>query len=190
MPVRPQVSRRLLMAAVAVLLVTTVAACNDGDTAAQPEGTGAQPEIFESTVPVFPSAPAQLNLKPGTAATVPVDDGTVRVTVRSLKSRTKGCGEVPTPPEQGRFVVAEILIEVVDGEFSFGGGEFQWFADDGTVADLAAFTGCTTSPLQGANGLPAGQKRAGQMVFDVKPAGGVLGFSPDLSGVPIASWRP
>jgi hypothetical protein len=175
------------MAALAVLLTTPLAACSGNDASSPPES-------FESTVAApqgpSPSAPAQLNLKPGTAVTVPVDDGMVRVTVKSLKTRTKACSADWDPPENGVFVIAYVLLEVVEGEFSFSGGEFQWLADDGETTDLAGFTGCTTSPFHGVNGLPAGQKRAGQIVYDVKSSAGSLGFSPDLSGVAVASWRP
>lgn len=136
-----------------------------------------------------PSTSAQLDLKPGAAATVPVDDGTVRVTVRSLRSRTTKCGADWDAPENGVYVIADILIEVTEGAFNFSGGEFQWVADDGTTADPVALTGCAKNPLQGFNGLRAGQKRAGQIVFDVASAKGSVGFSPDLSSVPVASWR-
>ncbi|GAA0529054.1 hypothetical protein GCM10010172_07110 [Paractinoplanes ferrugineus] len=180
---------RLWAPAFAVLLVGAVTACGSSD----PKPAAPAAPVPASQAPsaaVSPSASAQLGLKPGTAATVPVQDGTVRVTVRSLKTRKTACGADWDPPANGVFVIADVLVEVTSGEFSFSGGEFQWLADDGTTADLAGFTGCTTSPLQGANGLPAGQKRAGQLVFDVKSTAGTLGFSPDLSGVPAASWRP
>jgi cell division septation protein DedD len=186
-------SRRLGSAVAVALVAVVLAGCGDSSpdnvTTVGTVAAGSadpQPEIFESTVP---APAAQLNLKPGTAATVPTDDGTVRVTVRSLKAQKKACGADYDPPENGVFVIADVLIEVIDGEFSFSGGEFQWLAEDGTVADTTTFTGCTPSPLQGVNGLPAGQKRAGQIVFDVKSKAGSLGFGPDLNAVAVASWR-
>ncbi|XVU21444.1 hypothetical protein ACQPZJ_29740 [Actinoplanes sp. CA-054009] len=61
---------------------------------------------------------------------------------------------------------------------------------DGTTANAisGAFSGCEKSSLDSDNNLRAGQKRAGQVVFDVSSAKGSVEFAPDVFASAVASW--
>ncbi|MBM2622746.1 hypothetical protein JIG36_45325 [Actinoplanes sp. LDG1-06] len=85
-----------------------------------------------------------------------------------------------------------MTIAVTEGSASMNPLHFEWVGDNGITADSisGAFSGCAKNNLSSANGVRAGQKRAGQIVFDVPSAKGAVEFSPDAFGSAEASWRP
>ncbi len=135
--------------------------------------------------------PAEFNLKPGTTVTITGDEGTQQVTIKSVKPFKKGCGEFNTDPEKGVYIVADVQVAVTKGKASVNSLFFKWVGADGTTSDSLSglFSGCEKTSLDSVNDLRAGQKRVGQMTFDVTSAKGAIEFAPSAFSDAMASWK-
>jgi hypothetical protein len=92
-------------------------------------------------------------------------------------------------PERGMFLVVDVLVEATKGTVPVNSLNFEWVGEDGTTSNTidGAFSGCDKSRLA-ATDLRAGQKRAGQIVFDVSSTKGAVEFAPDILSSAAASW--
>lgn len=140
-----------------------------------------------------PSAQAveQFDLKPGTVATLDAVTGTEKVTVKSVKAYKKACRDYAPEPKKGMFAVVDVQVEATDGFVSVNPLYFTWVAPDGTTSDSfsGALSGCAKSDLSSTNSLRAGQKRAGQIVYDVTSTKGSVELVGGLLDETGASWK-
>jgi hypothetical protein len=127
-----------------------------------------------------------------TATKVAVKDGGVKqnVTVKSFKTFEAACNQFFPPPDNGLFIVVDVQVEAVEGTVPVNALNFSWVAADGNTSDSldGAFSGCDKNHLDAAD-VRAGQKRAGQVVFDVSSAKGAVEFKAGLFAKAAASWK-
>jgi hypothetical protein len=132
------------------------------------------------------------NLSVGSTITITGDDGSVaEATLRSVKSFEKGCNDLGPDPDNGRYVVFDVIVQQTKGTGSVNPLDFEFVADDGTSADSLSgvFSGCDEPSLTSTNSLRAGQKRAGKMAFDAGSKEGALEWAPGgLGADAVGSW--
>lgn len=126
-------------------------------------------------------------------ATITVADGgdVIEATLRSVKSFKKGCNSLGVDPEQGLYVVLDVVVEQTKGSGSVNPLDFTFVADDGTSNDALSslFSGCDEPSLDSTD-LRAGQKRAGKIAFDVNSKTGTLEWAPGgLGAETVGSWK-
>lgn len=138
-----------------------------------------------------PKKDAKFGLKLGTTASLSDDGSAQTVTVKSVKSFSKACNSFFPEPDNGLYVVVDVTVAVTKGEVSINPLSFEWVGEDGTTANAlsGAFSGCEKNSLDSATDVRAGQKRAGQITFDVASAKGSIEFTPDIFGSAGASWK-
>jgi hypothetical protein len=98
------------------------------------------------------------------------------ITVRSAESKPS-CGSAARPPETGRYLVADVTIEVSSGTASVKATDFDFAPAAGgwPHRDIGPdFTGCGGTGLGAMDNAPAGTKHQGRLVFDVTGAGHIV----------------
>jgi hypothetical protein len=128
----------------------------------------------------------------GSTITATGDDGEViEATLRSVKTFKKGCGSFGPDPDNGLYVVVDLVVTQKKGTGSVNPLHFEFVSADGTAANAlsGAFSGCEDPSLSSAD-LRAGQKRAGKIAFDATKKAGSLEWTPGgLFGEPVGSWK-
>lgn len=167
---------------------TTVAPPKPADGAAEPAG-----EAKPKGAPVEESAEEDetFDVPVGSAITASRGGDTIEATLRSVKSHKSGCNSLGVDPDNGLFVVVDIVVTQRKGEGSVNPLDFTFVAADGTSAHglSAAFSGCDEPSLDSAD-LRAGQKRAGKIAFDVNSKAGTLEWAPGgLGADTVGSWK-
>ncbi|GIE32621.1 hypothetical protein Ait01nite_056660 [Actinoplanes italicus] len=172
---------------------TTSTSTNAGDTVQETEG-GAQgiqqQEKAPAEKPAKPVEADTFNVPAGSKITHQDGGSTVEAVMRSVKTYKKGCNSLDVDPENGLFVVVDVVVTQTKGKGSVNPLHFEFVAEDGTSANAlsAVFSGCGEPSLASAD-LRAGQKRAGKIVFDVGMKAGALEWTPDgLPGEVAGSW--
>jgi hypothetical protein len=172
---------------------TAVGATAAETKAAQPT-KAAKPTKTKAPAKPKPAEPVddedgQFDLKVGTALTV-TDGGSVQeITLVSFKFR-KSCGGL-SAPKSGGYLVVNIKAVQKSGTGSINPLYFDFVGTDGTTADTLSgmFSGCEKNNLDSTNSLRAGQKRSGQIVFDVASAKGAVELTPGLFSDTAGSWK-
>jgi hypothetical protein len=116
--------------------------------------------------------------------------GTVQAVMRSVRTHRKACNSIDVEPENGLFVVVDVIVSQTKGKGSVNPLDFTFVAEDGTSANAlsAVFSGCDEPSLAAAD-LRAGQKRAGKIAFDASMRAGTLEWAPGGLGSDTAgSW--
>lgn len=166
---------------------TSVAAPTTG--AAKKDGTG-KPATKQADEPADDAKAFDAAI----GSTITVDDGDGNVqqgTLRSVKTFKKGCGSFAPAPENGMYVVLDVLVVQKQGKGTVNPLDFTFVTDDGTSNNeiSGAFSGCE-KPALGAADLRTGQKRAGKMAFDVTGKSGSLEWAPGgLLADTVGSWK-
>jgi hypothetical protein len=128
----------------------------------------------------------------GATITATAKDGSVvEATLRSVKSFQKGCGGFSPDPDNGLYVVVDLVVTQKKGNGDVNALNFEFVADDGTAANAlsGSFSGCEDPALTSAD-LRAGQKRAGKIAFDATKKTGSLEWTPGgLFGEAVGSWK-
>ncbi|MFJ5541031.1 hypothetical protein [Micromonospora chalcea] len=116
-------------------------------------------------------------------------DGTIEITVGNFRTRNAACNEIMPGPKKGMFLIADVTAEITKGTGSINPFYFSWQAEDGTEENGigGAFSGCGKLMTSG-NNLPAGSKRSGQLIFDVKDQNGVVEYKHRFRTA--GSWKP
>jgi hypothetical protein len=183
-----------------VAVVAVVAIARDDDRTA---GVSARASAAAARTPAAPapagktpSGPAagdagKFGLPTGTTLRVSGGGDTHEVTVRSMTSTRKSCGSFDSGPKKGYYLVADVTVRVVQGTASVNSLYFTWVGEDGTTSTSISgvLSGCAKSALSAASDLREGQKRAGQIVFDVSSPKGELEYSVGAFGAKtVGSW--
>ncbi|MGI5525362.1 hypothetical protein ACQEUX_31090 [Micromonospora sp. CA-259024] len=129
------------------------------------------------------------NMSPGDTLVIDGDSGTVEITVTKFSSATKPCRSTGLKPDEGMYVIADVTVAVTKGKAAANPLFFQWVAADGTETNAiaGAFSGCG-KPMPSDNGLTAGSRRTGSVVFDVHDTKGVLVYQHGFETA--GSWKP
>ena len=129
------------------------------------------------------------NMEPGDTLVIDDEDGTIQLTVDNFRTSAKACKAYLPGPDEGMYVIADVTAEVTKGTGSFNPFFFRWVGADGTEASGmgGALSGCGKL-LPSGNDLPAGSKRAGQLVFDVKDKNGIVEYQHQFKTA--GSWKP
>src|ERR1700730_2193262 len=121
------------------------------------------------------ASPAASNAALGQAIHITGDSGlSADVTVEKVTYATTGQGPIAQPSANGVYAVADVLIRVAAGDYSFNPFYFKYQTSDGTTTDAFSGNSLTTAcaPALSSGPLPAGQQTRGNIVFDVKSKGG------------------
>lgn len=143
---------------------------------APPSADPLRPTRPSPSAPTPSATPATQNLKPGQTLVVVDEDGDeLQVTVRAPRTN-KGCSEF-AKPRSGGYLVLDVTVRVSRGTGDISPFAFNFLSPDSTTTEVAGgrVTECGKD-LDNARNLPAGTKRTGQLVFDVKPARGQVVF--------------
>ncbi|MFG1743306.1 hypothetical protein ACGFJ4_03985 [Micromonospora chalcea] len=129
------------------------------------------------------------NMPAGDKLIVNDTDGTIEITVGNFRTRNSACNEIMPGPKKGMFLIADVTAEITKGTGSINPFYFSWVAEDGTEENGigGAFSGCGKLMTSG-NNLPAGSKRSGQLIFDVKDQNGVVEYKHRFRTA--GSWKP
>jgi hypothetical protein len=98
------------------------------------------------------------------------------ITVRSAESKAS-CGPAARPPETGRYLVADVTVEVSSGTASVKATDFDFAPAAGgwPHRDIGPdFTGCGGTSLGTMDNAPAGTRHEGRLVFDVAGPGHIV----------------
>jgi hypothetical protein len=112
--------------------------------------------------------------------------------VKNIKTHKGTCSGGFSKPDKGMYLIADVVIEGKKGETSVNSLNFTFVGDDGATANTASglFSGCEKNNLDATNELRPGQKRAGQIVFDVAQAKGAIEYGAGAFGSDTAgSWE-
>ncbi|MBO3738735.1 hypothetical protein [Actinoplanes flavus] len=200
---RPSGGRRaaLLLAGVAAVVTVGLVALTD-DTGTGEATTASTQATRAGTAEALQAGPGREESATGTPAEtfgIPVgsvithrDGGDVVTAVaRSVKTYRQGCNSLDVDPEQGLYVVVDVLVTQSRGRGSVNPLDFTFVAEDGTSANAlsAAFSGCDDPALAAAD-LRSGQKRAGKIAFDTGMKSGTVEWAPGgLGADTVGSWR-
>lgn len=129
----------------------------------------------------------------GSTITITGDDGSAaEATLRSVKTYKKACGGFGPDPDNGMFVVVDIVVKQTKGTGSVNPLYFTFVGDDGATANgiSGAFSGCDKPSLSSTNSLHAGQKRSGKIAFDATSRKGSVEWAPGgLGADTVGSWK-
>ena len=185
---------RRLLGTVAVAAMIAVTGCQATQKAAVgPVNASASTQNDSSVESAATAAPiAQNTTAPvGHALTITGDGGglAASVTVVSVKTATAGTGPLAEAPQNGVYVIADVLIEVTGGTYDFNPLYFHFQASDGTTYDGFDGNGMTAGfePMLGSGTLAAGQRTRGVVVFDVPAPHGEIVLSEPL-GAQLGGW--
>ncbi|RIV39367.1 DUF4352 domain-containing protein [Micromonospora radicis] len=158
-----------------------------------PSVTYPVPEPSRTPTEASPPRPAgegeTFNMRAGDTLVLNDDDGTLEITVTRFRTVTEGCRAFAPKPTKGRYLIAEVTATVTEGTSSINPFYFEWVGDDGATVNglIGALSGCG-EPLGSGNGLRAGSKRAGTVVFDVADTSGVVEYRHRFETA--GSWKP
>ncbi|MBM0229993.1 MULTISPECIES: DUF4352 domain-containing protein [Micromonospora] len=129
------------------------------------------------------------NMEPGDTLVIEDEDGTIQLTVDNFRTSAKACKTYMPGPDEGMYLIADVTAQVTKGTGSFNPFFFRWVGADGTEASGmgGALSGCGKL-LPAGNDLPAGSKRTGQLIFDVKDKNGAVEYQHRLKTA--GSWKP
>jgi hypothetical protein len=155
------------------------------------QATQGPAEVQPAEEPAADDSDANFNVAPGTTMTLTSDDSVQEVTVKAAKLHKGACGGFGAKPENGSYLVAEVLVVQKKGVGSVNPLFFTFVGDDGTSSNSigGAFSGCTKNDLDSTNSLRAGSKRSGQIAFDVKNGKGAIELAPGLASDTLGSWK-
>lgn len=173
------------------VISATLLACGLGESSSSSEEPGSAPA---ANAPADKDAAVQ-NMPLGRKLVVKEADGdTLAITVSASKKwpkpLKKACQSLMPKPTNGLFLVYDVTFEVTKGDKSINPLDLTYVAPDGTTDDgvSGAFSGCGKGIEAGID-FPAGTKRSGQIVFDVKAAKGRIEFREGLDGGAAGSWK-
>ena len=128
------------------------------------------------------------NVPVGTSVDVTSGDDAFTIAVTSATWRDTNCEENEFLPQpEGKLLVIDVTWEVTKGTASINPFFFEYIDSDGVTGDFSIFDGCEPA-LDSGNDFPAGTKRAGKVVFEVKgKTTGTVVYSDGFSGA-VASW--
>lgn len=184
-----------------LLLAAVVGAAANAGRKAKTEASGAttstaKAEPADKTEPDEPAEQADdaktFNTPVGATITVTDDGSVTEATLRSVKTFSKGCNSLNVDPENGLYVVFDVVVQQTKGAGSVNPLNFEFVGDDGTSANSigGAFSGCDEPSLTSTNSLRAGQKRAGKMAFDTSSKKGALEWAPGgIGSDTVGSWK-
>lgn len=184
--------RNLLAAVVGVAAIIALGGCQ----ATQKANVGAvnpsaaASSTADTTATSTSPAPAATTASVGQALTLTGDGGLqAAVTVVSVKSASAGTGALAQPPQNGVYVVADVLIEVQAGSYAFNPLYFHFQSPDGTTYSAFDGNGMTAGfqPMLDSGTLAAGQRTRGVVVFDVPAPHGQITLSDPLDSQ-IGGW--
>lgn len=123
------------------------------EAAQQAKDTGSAEDDDQATTDTKADDKGPFDLKLGAEATVETGDGTQTIVVKSVRSFKKGCSGFAPQPDNGMYVVADVVIEATEGEVSVNALNFTWVATDGTTSDSldGLFSGCDKNHLDAAD---------------------------------------
>ena len=172
--------------------VIAAVAGGDGETTVTPPPprAGSQPtgKSVDEPKALKGAEKSTFNLAVGSTLTLDAGGDVQDWTVTSPKFR-KSCGGL-SAAEHGGFLVVDVKVTQKEGTGSVNPLFFTFVADDGTTSNSlsAAFSGCAKNNLDATNSLREGQRRAGQIAFDVAAAKGSLELTPGLGAESAGSW--
>lgn len=156
----------------------------------QPDGAAQPAQELKKAPAEEPAGSDTFNVPTGTKITHEDGGDTITAVLRSAKAHKKGCNSLDVDPENGVFVVVDVVVTQTAGEGSVNPLDFTFVAEDGTSANAvsAVFSGCDEPSLASAD-LRAGQKRAGKIAFDISMKKGSLEWAPGgLGADTVGSW--
>lgn len=137
--------------------------------------------------------PDTYNVALGSTITITGGDGSeAEGTIKSAKTYKKACNSFLPDPENGVFVVVDVVVRQTKGSGTVNPLDFTFVAEDGTTANSlsAAFSGCDEPSLDSTNSLRQGQKRAGKIAFDATSSKGTVEWAPGgLGSESVGSWK-
>jgi hypothetical protein len=170
---------------------TTTTSVSAGETTETKAADGAQPaQELKKGSAEEQAAKDTFNVAAGAKITHQDGGDTIEAVMRSVKTHKQGCSSLDVDPENGLFVVVDVVVTQTKGKGSVNPLDFTFVADDGTSANAlsAVFSGCDEPSLASAN-LRAGQKRAGKIAFDIGMKKGSLEWAPGgLGADTVGSW--
>jgi hypothetical protein len=203
-PVYPAPKKSNPWKAIGIAAAVVLAVCVGGSVIAAVAGSGPEPRTAvladgagqsaaEDDAPADKAADGnqgQFDLTLGTKVVVREGSTTQNVTVKSFKTHKAACNQFFPGPDNGMFIVVDVQVEAVKGSVPVNALNFTWVAEDGNTSNSldGAFSGCDKNHLDAAD-VRAGQKRAGQIVFDVASAKGAVEFKAGLFAETAASWK-
>jgi hypothetical protein len=147
--------------------------------------TTAAPGTAPAPAKAEPSKVSTRNAPLGAILSVGLPQGTVEVLVSAVSKPSIGCDG----KEHAKFtwVVIDVTVTVTKGTGSINPLFFKFIDSSGNKAEDFAgmFAGCR--PLDSGNNMPAGTKRAGQLVYDLKVTTGTLEYGNGM-GDAYGSW--
>lgn len=183
----------------ALCVIGAVANAMNGDdkktTVSGPAATGATktPGTTKDTADEPDSGGKTFNVPAGSTMTVTAPDGGVaEATLSNVKLHKGACGQFGADPDNGSYLIADVVVAQKKGTGSVNPLEFTFVAEDGTTSNAlaGALSGCTKNSLDSTNSLRAGTKRSGQVAFDVKNAKGTVEYAPGGIGAEaVGSWK-
>ncbi|GIE91784.1 DUF4352 domain-containing protein [Actinoplanes regularis] len=186
----------IVAAAVLAICVGAVVADDDADPSSSaavtpPETTVARAKAAPEKK-TLEKAPETTTFDVAVGSTITSRDGkdVQTATLRSVKTFKKGCNSLDVNPEQGLYVVVDVLVTQKAGSGTVNPLDFEFVAEDGTTANAlsSVFSGCAEPSLT-ASDLRPGQKRAGKIAFDAGMKAGAVEWSPGGFGSDtVGSW--
>ncbi len=166
-------------------VISAVAGDDSGTTGTPPKAQAAdtgQPagKPGDEPAPKKEAEKSTFNVAVGSTLTLDEGGGVQDWTLVSAKYR-KSCGGLGDA-EKGGFLIVDVRVTQKEGTGSVNPLFFNYVSDDGTTQDSlsGAFSGCEKDSLDATNSLRAGQKRSGQVVFDVASAKESIERTPGL----------
>jgi hypothetical protein len=101
---------------------------------------------------------------------------TVEITITRAESKAS-CGDKARKPETGRYLVADVTVEVTSGKAGIKAADFDFAATAGgwPHRDIGPdFTGCGGTGLGTVANIGSGTKLKGRLVFDVAGPGRIV----------------
>jgi hypothetical protein len=159
---------------------------DETETSSAPDAAAAKPT--KGKVKPKPKKVSKFDMKVGTTLTRTDGDDVQEFTLTSFQYR-ESCGGAM--PENGGYLVVEIKTVQRAGTGSINPLYFDFVSDEGASENSFSgmFSGCDPNDLDSTNSLRAGQKRSGQVVFDVASPEGSIELTPGLGADTIGSWR-
>jgi hypothetical protein len=100
----------------------------------------------------------------------------VKITITKAESKAS-CGEKARKPETGRYLVADVTVEVLSGKAGIKAADFDFAATAGgwPHRDIGPeFTGCGGAGLGTVADIDSGTELKGRLVFDVSGPGRIV----------------
>jgi hypothetical protein len=156
--------------------------------------SGSDDPVVNQEPPIVdqPNNPGQpggnsVDMPVGTSVDVTSGGDAYTIAITSATWRDDNCEENEFLPQpEGKLLVLDVTWEVTKGTASINPFFFEYVDSDGVTGDYSIFDGCDPA-LDAGNDLPAGSKRTGKVVFEVKgKTTGTVSYG-DFTGAK-ASW--